>query len=156
MGMIEELNERIETQTPSFIYRAIQPTFTWETVVGYLQHCADNDFGEPVDILQYKLPMAEQIDSILPVKEYLNENLKVEVLGADLYATFATKGNCKYKGKNDVLLWNVLGTSELKLEDNERSVKQGDLMYIPANTEYTFKANEARAYVVFSIQRQEM
>ncbi len=153
MGMMEELNERIESKTPSFIYRAIQPSFTWETAVGYLQHCADNDVGEPVDIMQYKLPLAEQIDSIRPVKEYLNENLDAEVLGADMYVTLATKGNCKYKGKNDVLLWNVLGTSELKLEDNDRSVEQGDLIYIPANTEYIFKANEARAYVVFSIQR---
>lgn len=152
MGMIEELNERIESKTPSLIYKAIQPTFTWETVIGYLQHCADNNVGEPVDILQYKLPLADQIDSIRPVMEYLNENLKAEVIGADLYATITTKGNSKYVGKNDVLLWNVLGTSELKLEDDERTVEQGDLIYIPANTEYTFKPNQARSYVVFSVR----
>ena len=152
MGMMEELNERMASKTPSLIYRAIQPSFTWETVVGYLQHCADNEVGEPVDILQYKLPLADQIDSIRPVKEYLNENLECEILGADLYTTLTTRGNAKYIGKNDVLIWNVLGTSELKLEDEERTVEQGDLLYIPANTEYLFKPNQARAFVVFSVK----
>jgi hypothetical protein len=152
MGMIEELNERIASKTAALVYKAIQPTFTWETAVGYLAHCADNDVGEPVDILQYKLPLADQIDSIRPVMEYLNEQLEIEVVGADMYLTFATKGNSKYVGKNDILLWNVLGTSELKIENQERTVEQGDLIYIPANTEYTLKPNHARAYVVFSIQ----
>ena len=151
--MIEELNTQIELSIPSFIYKAIQPTFNWDTAVGYLQHCADNQAGEPVDIMQYRLPVADQVDSIRPVFEYLNENLKYEILGADLYVTLTTKSNSKYTSKNDVLIWNVLGTSELNLEDEERTVEQGDLIYIPANTEYTLTPNEARAYVLFSLQR---
>jgi hypothetical protein len=153
MGLIEQLNPQIESSQPAFVYKAIQPSFTWETAVGYLQHCADNQVGEPIDIMQYKLPVADQIDSIRPVFEYLNENLTYEVIGADLYVTLTTTGISKYTSKNDVLLWNVLGTSELKLEDEERTVEQGDLIYIPANTEYILNPKEARAYVVFSLQR---
>jgi hypothetical protein len=151
MGMIDELNERIETQSPSLVFRAIEPTFTWETAVGYLTHCADNGLGEPIDILNYKLPVADQIDSIRPVKEYLSEHLNPEVLGADLYVTLTTKGEVAYKSKNDVLIWNVLGISELKIEGEDRTVEPGDLIYIPKNIEYTFKPSVARAYVVFSL-----
>ena len=31
---MEELNKKIEAGEPAFIYRAIQPTFLWDTVVG--------------------------------------------------------------------------------------------------------------------------
>jgi hypothetical protein len=151
--MIDELKERLDTKTPALVFRAIEPSFGWDTVVGYLQHCADNDAGEPVDILNYRLPMAEQIDSIRPVFEYLNENLdNVEVLGADLYSTFTTRGNVKYSSKNDILIWNVIGQSDLSINEEDRVVEPGDLIYVPANTEYTFKPQGARAYVTFGVR----
>lgn len=153
MGVIEELNDRISNKIPALINKAIQPSFTWETVVGYLQHCADNEVGEPISIMSYKLPAADQIDSIKPVKEYLNEHLEVEVLGADLYTSFTTKGDSKYQSKSDVLIWNVIGHSDLSINDQDRYVEPGDLIYIPADTDYTFKATQSRAYVVFGIQR---
>ena len=151
MGMIEELNEKIEAGEPAFVSRAIQPTFLWDTVVGYLTHCADTEYGEPVSILTYKLRGAEQIESIIPVKEYLSENIKKEILGADLYTTFTTKTEVKYSGKNDVLLWNVLGDTTLTFYEDSRDVEPGDLLYIPKDTEYKLKATEANAFVVFSL-----
>lgn len=153
MGVIEELNDRIKNQIPALINKAIQPSFTWETVVGYLQHCADNEVGEPISIMSYKLPAADQIDSIKPVKEYLNEHLEVEVLGADLYTSFTTKGDSKYKAQTDILIWNVMGHSDLTINEQDRYVEPGDLIYIPSESEYTFKATQSRAYVVFGIQR---
>ena len=151
MGLIEDINNKIEAGVPDFIFRAIQPTFLWYTVVGYLTHCADKQLGEPVSILTYKLPVADQIDSIKPVKEYLAENIQKDILGVDLYTTFTTMTEIKYSGKNDVLLWNVLGESTLSFYDNKRDVEPGDLIYIPKETEYTLKAEEANAFVVFSL-----
>ena len=133
---------------------AIQPTFLWETVVGYLTHCADNNIGEPISILAYKLPYAEQIDSITPVKEYLSENINKEILGADLYVTLTTKTEIKYSGKNDVLLWNVLGETTLTLFDNKKDIGVGDLLYIPKETEYKLKAEEANSFVLFSLGQE--
>jgi len=153
MGVIEELNDRIENGIPALINRAIQPSFTWETVVGYLQHCADNEVGEPISIMSYKLPAAEQIDSIRPVMEYLNEHLNVEIIGADLYPSFTTKADSKYASQTDVIIWNVIGHSEFSINGNERLVEPGDLIYIPADSEYVFKATQSRAYVVFGIQK---
>ena len=147
-----ELQAEIAAKKPSIVYKAIQPTFTWDTVVGYLQHCADIQAGEPIGVMNYKLPVAEQIDSIRPVFEYLNENLKTEVIGADLYVTLTTLSDTIYSGNNDVLLWNVLGTSELTLDGDVRTVEHGDLVYIPSKVEYTLKPKEARAYVLFSLQ----
>ena len=153
--MMEELNERINTKTPALVFRAIEPSFTWETVVGYLQHCVDNEVGEPIGMLSFRLPMAEQLDSIRPVFEYLNENLDIEVLGSDLYATMTTKNeDIKYKSKNDVLIWNVLGESFFKVNDESRDVQKGDLIYVPAETEYVYKPQQARAYVVFSLSKE--
>jgi hypothetical protein len=152
MGMIEELQKEIDSKIPSIVYKAIQPTFNWETAVGYLQHCADIQAGEPVGVLNYRLPVAEQVESIRPVFEYLNENLKHEVVGADLYVTLTTIGDTTYSGSNDVLIWNVLGTGELTLDGDVRTIEQGDLLYIPAKVEYTFKPQEARAYVLFGLQ----
>ncbi len=152
MGMIEELNEKIKAGTPAFVFRAIEPTFLWETAVGYLTHCADNQLGEPVSILTYRLPVADQIESIKPVKEFLSTNIKKEILGADLYTTFTTKSEIKYSGKNDVLLWNVLGESDFNLGEENRELEPGDLIYIPKDTEYKLKAKEANAFVIFSLQ----
>lgn len=150
MGVMEELNSNIETGTASFISKAIQPTFGWDTVVGYLTHCADAEFGEPVNVLTYRLPQAEQIDSIRPVKEYLSENIKKEILGVDLYTTFTTKNEVKYHGKNDILLWNVLGHTQFNF-DEYRIVEPGDMIYIPKEIEYELKAMGANAFVIFSL-----
>ena len=83
--MIEELNNKIKNSEPALVVRAIEPTFPWDTAIGYLQHCADNEVGGPVDVLTYKLPYANQIDSITPVYDYLRENIEEEVVSADLY-----------------------------------------------------------------------
>ena len=42
MGLMEQLQERIGVGAPTLVSKAIQPTYQWETAVGYLQHCADN------------------------------------------------------------------------------------------------------------------
>lgn len=152
MGLMEELNERIQSKTPALAFRAIQPTYTWETVAGYLQHCADNDAGEPIGILNYKLPMADQIDSIKPVKEYLMENLEVEVIGCELGITFTTKSNNSYFSDNDMILWNVLGFSEFKIGEEVRTAEPGDLIYIPKQSDFYFNPKTARSYVIFSLK----
>lgn len=150
---MDELQGNIDFKIPSFVSKAIEPSFTWETVIGYLAHCADNDAGGPIGLMYYKLPSADQIDSIEPVKDYLGENLKQKIIGVDMYVALTTKGSYKYSSDNDVIIWNVLGTGELSLDGEVRDVEPGDLMYIPAEAEYTFKPNQARAYVLFSIER---
>lgn len=151
MGLMEQLNERISEKTPTAVPRAIQPTFNWETAIGYLQHCADNEVGSPVGTMYYKLPKPEQIDSILPVKQYLSENLSKEIIGCDMYITITTKGDYKYSSANDVLIWNVIGYSELKISEDTRFLEPGDLIYIPAGMEYEYKPETARAYIVFAL-----
>lgn len=149
--MIEELNERIENKTPAVVYRAIEPSFTWDTAIGYLQVCADAEVGGPVGLMTYKLPNCDQITSIRPVVEYLNENMDAEVIGSEMLITLTTKEDMKYISKNDQLIWNAIGYSELNLNDEDRSIEPGDLIYVPANTEYTFKPACARTAVVFTI-----
>lgn len=150
--MIEQLNETIREGQPAYIPKAIQPSFGWDTVVGYLSHCADTELGEPIGIMNYKLPLADDIESISPVKEYLSENIEAGILGVDLYATLTTKSDLKYHGKNDVLLWNVIGYSKLTVFENERDLEPGDLVFIPKNTEYIVKPESARAFVLFSLE----
>lgn len=151
MGLMEQLNERISEKVPTVVARAIQPTFPWETVVGYLAHCADNQVGGPIGVMYYKLPVADQIDSIAPVKEYLSENLESEIKGVDMYVTLTTKGDYKYSSDNDVLIWNAIGHSELKIEEENRLLEPGDMVYIPAGMEYVYKPETARAYIVFAL-----
>ena len=151
MGLMEQLNERIKEKIPTVVSRAIQPTFTWETVVGYLAHCADNEVGGPIGMLYYKLPTPDQIDSISPVKEYLNENLERDIIGIDMYVTLTTKGVYKYSSDNDVLLWNAIGHSVLTVEGEERVLEPGDMVYIPSGLQYTYKPETARAYIVFAL-----
>ena len=148
---MEQLNERISEKIPTVVARAIQPTYTWETAIGYLAHCADNQVGGPIGMMYYKLPMPEQIESISPVKEYLSENLEQEIKGVDMYITLTTKGNYKYSSDNDVLIWNSIGHSELRVEGEERLLEPGDLVYIPAGMEYEYKPTTARAYIVFAL-----
>jgi hypothetical protein len=151
MGLMEQLNERIAEKVPTVVARAIQPTFPWETVIGYLAHCADNQVGGPIGVMYYKLPAADQIDSITPVKEYLNENLEREIKGVDMYVTLTTKGEYKYSSDNDVLIWNAIGHSELKIEEENRLLEPGDMVYIPAGMDYVYKPETARAYIVFAL-----
>lgn len=152
--MIEHLNQSINDNKAAYVHKAIQPTFGWETAVGYLQYCADAEFGEVLGTLNYRLPLADEIESIKPVKEYLSENLTREILGTDLYVTLCTvSGNQKYHSKNDALLWNVIGQSKFAVyEDNFHAMEQGDLIFIPKNTEYIVKPETARAFVLFSLQ----
>jgi len=150
--MIDQLNKKIAEGVPAYVHRAIQPTFEWNTVVGYIAHCSDNALGEPVGILNYRLPVAEQIDSIRPVMEYLNEGIERKIIGADMYATLTTKSDVKYCGKNDVLLWNVLGYSALDVVDQELTVEPGDIVFIPKDTEYKLNPLGHRAFVVFSLE----
>jgi mannose-6-phosphate isomerase-like protein (cupin superfamily) len=150
--MIEQLNERINNREPSYVEKGIQPTFTWETVVGYLTHCADVELGEPIGILTYRLPIADDIESIKPVKEWLSENLDKEVIGTDLYVSLSTKKGIKYSSSNDVLLWNVLGTGILTLQNDSRTINSGDLIYIPSGQEYIIKPESAQAICLFSLQ----
>ncbi len=151
MGLMEQLNQRIADKVPTVVSRAIQPTFPWETVIGYLSHCADNQVGGPIGIMYYKLPIADQIDSITPVKEYLSENLEGEIKGVDMYVTLTTKGEYKYSSENDVLIWNAIGHSEFKLEEETRHLEPGDLFYVPAGMEYEYKPTSARTYIVFAL-----
>lgn len=151
MGLMEQLNERIREKIPTVAAKAIQPTFPWETVIGYLTHCADNEVGGPIGVMYYRLPAAEQIDSISPVKDYLNENLELPVKGVDMYVTLTTKGEYKYSSANDVLIWNAIGYSEIKLDDGEKMLEPGDLVYIPAGIKYEYKPTTARAYLVFAL-----
>lgn len=150
--MIDELNKMIASSTAAYAPRGVQPTFDWNTVAGYITHCADTEFGEPIGILNYKLPFAEQIDSIKPVKEYLDENLEREILGVDMYATLTTKSDVVYHGKNDALLWNVLGYSEFEFGDNVRLIEPGDIVFIPKETEYKVTPLGNRAFVLFSLK----
>lgn len=150
--MIEELNNRINNGEPSFVKAAIQPTFPWETSVGYLTHCSDVELGEPIGILNYRLPLADDIDSVKPVKEYLSTNLTKEVLGADMYVSLTTKSETTYTSKNDSLLWNVLGNATFKLNGGEKDLGPGDLIFIPKNLEYKIKPETAQTFIVFSLQ----
>ena len=152
MGVIDELNDRIDNKIPAVVPKAIQPTFLWETAIGYLAHCADNEAGGPIGMMYYKLPSADQIESIAPVKEFLSENLKREIIGTDMYITLTTKGDYKYSSDNDVLVWNAIGRSELTLNEEQKDLEPGDLVYIPAGIKYTFKPQTARTYLVFALQ----
>lgn len=152
MGMIEQLNAKLDAGEPAYIYKAIQPTFDWNTAVGYLTHCADVELGEPVEILTYKLPLADEVESIKPVKEWLSENISKTILGADMYVSLTTKNEVKYKGKNDVLLWNVIGTGKFTFHGVDRHLELGDLIYIPKNDEYIVKPESAQTFVLFSLE----
>ena len=151
MGLMEELDQNISQADVSYISKAIQPTFGWDTAVGYLTFCADSEFGEPVSILFYKLPGAERIDSIQPVKEYLSENITPEILGADLFVSFSTKKDAVMTSKNNTLLWNVLGYSIFEINGETREVEPGDLIYIPKNVEYKLARQTATCFVLFSL-----
>lgn len=154
MGVIEQLNERINNNIATVVNKGIQPTFPWETAIGYLSHCADNQVGEPIAVMYYKLPLADQIDSISPVKEYLSENIDAEIKGADMYVSLTTINDIKYSSENDVLIWNCIGQSELNIYEESRLLNPGDLIYIPKNTEYIYKANTARVYIVFALNKE--
>jgi mannose-6-phosphate isomerase-like protein (cupin superfamily) len=153
MGLMEQLQERIESNAPTLVSKAIQPTYQWDTAVGYLQHCADNLAGQPIGILEYKLPMADQIDSVKPVVTYLSENLKEEILGTDMYVSLTTQNDTKYKSNNDILLYNVIGYSDFRFAEEQRTVEPGDLLYIPKGTEYSFKPLMARSYLIISLAK---
>ena len=154
MGMIEELNERINKGEASYVEKAIQPTFNWETAVGYLAHCADTEFGEPVGLLTFRLPKADDIDSIKPVKNYLSENIDKEILGIDMLVSLTTRNEIKYSATNDVLLWNSIGSGRLVLKENVRLLEPGDLIFIPKGMEYSIKPESAQVVCVIALQQE--
>lgn len=153
--MIERVNELISEGKPCFVSKAIQPTFDWNIVVNHLAYCADNGYGEPIGILNYKLVGAGDIPQIKIVLEYLNENLSKTVIGADLITTLkSTDDSIVYSGKNDVLIWNVIGFSNLVIKDGDsRDLEPGDLIFIPKETEYIVKPESPRAFVLFSLEQ---
>lgn len=153
--MIEQLNANIRDGKPCYIEKAIQPTIDWNTVVNHLNYCADNGYGEPIGILNYKLVGADEIINISIVKSYLKEHLDVDVLGADLFAAFQTKDDSVvYSGKNPVLLWNVIGFSKFAIKDGDsRDLSPGDMVFIPKEVEYIVKPESARAFVLFSLEQ---
>jgi hypothetical protein len=154
--MIDQLNESIKEGSAAYVFKAIQPTFGWDTAVGFLTHCADVQRGDPIGIMNYRLIGADEIDSIQPVKEYLT-GLSKDIIGTDMIVTLTTKSDTKYFGKNDVIIWNVLGNSTFTiLEDGElteeRFLTPGDLVYIPKEIEYIVKPEEARTFILFSLE----
>lgn len=153
--MIEQVNELINSGKPCFVSKAIQPTFDWNVVINHLAYCADNGYGEPIGILHYKLVGATEVPTIKLVVDYLNENLDKTVIGADLITTLkSTDDNVVYRGKNDVIIWNVIGFSQLVIKDGEsRELEPGDLIFIPRETEYIVKPQSPRAFVLFSLQQ---
>lgn len=153
--MIEELKKRIENATPCLIHKAIEPSFTWETAVGYLQHCADTEIGNPIGPMNYMLPLAESINSVIPVKEYLSENLTEEIIGTEMMVTLTTKDiQDKYTSEYATMVWNVLGYSELNIDDEDRTVEPGDLFFLPAGTSYTYKPETARTAIIFTLGKE--
>jgi len=153
--MIEKVNELINEGKPCYVSMAIQPTFDWNAVVNHLAYCADNGYGEPIGILNYKLVGGGELPQIKIVMEYLNENLDKTVLGADVVATLkSTDDNIVYSGKNDVIVWNVIGVSTLIIKDGEsRQLNPGDIIFVPKETEYIVKPESPRAFVLFSLEQ---
>lgn len=162
--MIEELNQSMKEGQPLFVNKLIQPSFGWDTAIGYLQQCADAELGSPIGILNYKLPLADDIDSVTPVTDYLENNLEdYHVVGSSMFVTLATKDNPLYTGSEDTLIWNVIGDGAFALVDEEkpdeeyeyRLVTQGDVLFIPKGVHYKFKPETARAFVLFSLHERE-
>lgn len=153
--MIERVNELVNEGKPCFVSKAIQPTFDWNVVVNHLAYCADNDYGEPIGILNYKLVGASEIPQIKIVVDYLNENLDKTIIGADIITTLkSSDDNIVYSGKNDVILWNVIGFSELVIKDGDsRQLEPGDIIFVPRETEYIVKPESPRAFVLFSLEQ---
>lgn len=155
LNMMQQLNERVNKDEAAYVQAAIQPTLNWESIVGYLQHCADNDLGEPVNILTYRLPVAEQLDSIKPVVEYFNNNLDKNVLGAEIFVGLTTKQESKYTSNHSTLLWQLMGQATFSIRGEKRFLVSGDLVFIPKETEYIVKPDSANAHVLFSLNKGE-
>lgn len=163
MGLINELNDSMKEGQPLFVSRLVQPSFGWDTCMGYLSQCVDDDLGGPVSKMNYKLPLADDIDSINPVKEYLEKNIDYHVIGSSLFLSFSTKDNPLYTGAEDSLIWNVIGQGAFALVDEEkedeeydyRLVNPGDIIFIPKGVHYKFKPESARAFVLFSLHTKE-
>lgn len=158
--VFRELEQRIKDKVPTLMYKGIQPTFDWETAIGYLSHCADNEIGTPVGTLNYHLPVADQIASIQPVKEYIQETMQdVEVEGVDMLVSITQKGEHKYWSDNDALIWCVVGKNHFCInhEDNEEKAvtTPGDLIFVPANVEYTLEPLTPRTCVFFNLTKGE-
>jgi hypothetical protein len=157
--MLESLNENINLNHPCYAERAIKPTYTWEEVVAFLQYCADEDQGQPIGILNYKLPDADKVQGIQLVKEYLNENLDNKIVNTQMCITLSVRDNPTYKNDCGMILWNTQGLSEFSFTDEEGEVKRlmqpGDLVFVPAELPFKMTALNARAFVSFGLENKE-
>lgn len=157
--MLESLNEHINREAPCFVERAIKPTFTWEDSISFLQYCADEQIGNPIGILNYKLPEAEKIQGIQLVKEYLNENLDNKIANCQMCITLSTRDNPDYKNDCGMILWNTQGITEFSFGDEEEEVRRlmqpGDIIYVPEGLPFKMTPLNARAIVSFGLEKKE-
>lgn len=162
--MIETINRNIEDEKACHIPHAIEP-FGWEVVVKHLQECADEKYaGTPNGILSYQLNEAEEIPEVKRAIEYLNEELKLKIFDAHIFASFTTKtANKKHVDDHNVLLWSITGDMIVHLyptmndEDSFYNVllEKGDLFYIPADVPHSVEPIGPRAVVSFGIEVEE-
>jgi hypothetical protein len=156
--MLEQLNEQINSSSPCHVQRAVKPTFTWEEAIIFLQYCADAEYGEPIGIMNYKLPEAQQMQQVALVREYLNENLDNKIDTTQMCVTLSTKDNPAYKNDTGVILWNTHGATEFSFTDGEEEVVRfmdaGDLVYVPEGLIFKMKPLSARVFISFGLEKQ--
>ena len=156
--MLEQLNDHVNNGTPCYIEKAVQPTFQWDDVIGLLQYCADSDIGNPIGILNYKLPDAQLIQGVQLVKEYLNETLDNKIANAQLCTTFSTRESPAYKNDCDMIIWTTQGITEFSFNDGEEDVvrlmQPGDVVYVPAELQFKMTPLNARAFVSFGLENK--
>jgi hypothetical protein len=156
--MLNSLNEHIIRQEPCYVEKAIQPTYTWEDAVAFLQYSADEGVGNPIGILNYKLAEADKVQPIQLVKEYLNENLDKKIANTQMCVTLSTADNPSYKNDSGVILWNTQGLSEFSFTDEGGEVKRlmqpGDLVYVPEGLAFKMTPLNARVFISFGLEKE--
>lgn len=157
--MLESVNEHINKGAPCYVERAIKPVFQWDEAVALLQYCADEGVGNPIGILNYKLPEAEKIQGIQLVREYLNENLDSKIANTQMCITLTTSENPAYKNDCGMLLWTTHGLSEFSFGDGEdkvvRLMQPGDLVFVPKDLPFKMTPLNARVFVSFGLEQKE-
>jgi hypothetical protein len=155
--MLDSLNEHINKKLPCYVERAIKPTFNWEDVIGLLQYSADSDVGNPIGILNYKLPDAHLIQGIQLVREYLNENLDKKIANTQMCVTMSIRDNPSYKNDCDMIIWATQGITEFSFGEGEDEVKRllqpGDIIYVPEELAFKMTPMNSRAFVSFGLEK---